>query len=103
MPVEPIRPEDVSEAKKNQIPDAVFETFNELIAEKFSGNRALLKQAEIMERLKFKGYINRRLIFDSHWLDVEGIYQQAGWTVEYEKPAYNETGEAFFTFSKGKT
>lgn len=103
MPVEPIRPDEVSEAKKIQIPDAVFETFNELIAEKFSGNSAVIKQVEIMDRLKQKGYINRQLIFDSHWLDVEGIYQQAGWTVDYEKPGYNESGEAFFTFSKGKT
>lgn len=85
------------------IPDAVLETFNEMIAEKFSGASAVLKQKEITERLALKGYINRQLIFANHWLDVEVIYEQAGWTVEYEKPGYNESGEAFFTFSKGKT
>jgi hypothetical protein len=33
-------------------------------------------------------------------MDVEDVYQKAGWEVEFDKPGYNEDYEANFKFSK---
>lgn len=44
-----------------------------------------------------KGF-NRQEIFDRHWLDFETVYRSAGWDVHFSKPAYNESGDAVFTF-----
>jgi hypothetical protein len=32
-------------------------------------------------------------------LDIEPIYREAGWIVEYDKPAYCENYDANFTFT----
>ncbi len=39
-------------------------------------------------------------VCDNHWLDVEDVYREAGWVVEYDKPGYCESYEATFTFKK---
>ena len=38
------------------------------------------------------------IIKDRGWLDIEPIYEQAGWQVKFDKPAYNESYKAFFVF-----
>jgi len=95
----PIRPEEVTDGKKFQMPDAVLESFNALIARNFSGGRATVKQNDIVTLIASKGF-HRQEVFDNHWLDVEDIYRQAGWEVTYEKPGYNESYEAYFMFVK---
>jgi hypothetical protein len=44
--------------------------------------------------------VSRQEVFDNQWLDIEDIYREAGWKVSYDKPAYNETYKAYFTFSR---
>lgn len=44
--------------------------------------------------------MKRDELFDKGWMDIEPIYRKSGWRVEYDKPAYNETYPATFTFSK---
>lgn len=96
-PIKPITPTEVASAK---IPDEVIKAFNDLIVAEWDGYSAVIHQDEICtlvaERLKVK----RQTVFANKWLDVEDIFRQAGWKVEYDKPGYNETYEATFTFSK---
>jgi hypothetical protein len=42
----------------------------------------------------------RQQVFDNNWLDVEDIFRKAGWKVNYEKPAYNESYPASFKFQQ---
>lgn len=96
--VQPIRPDQVTEAKLHQVPDVVLEVFNDLIAERGAGKSVFkVYQDEIVARLEARD-LKRRDIFASHWLDVEPIYRDAGWKVTYDKPGYNETGRAYFEF-----
>jgi hypothetical protein len=95
----PISPEEAIAKKQQQIPSQVFDAFNELIAENLVGNSAIINQERLLKILTEKG-LNRGEIFQKHWLDVEALYEKEGWTVEYEKPGYNESGEAYFTFTK---
>jgi hypothetical protein len=107
----PIKPEDITELKLNQIPDEIINAVNELIVEKWDGSRATIKQDEIINRYLsaiISGYneedfqIKRHEIFDKHYMDFEEIYRNAGWKVEYGRPAYNESYEPFFIFKKNK-
>ncbi len=95
----PIRPSEVSGKKGKVIPDAVFEAFNELIVKHYCKGVAAFGQQELMQTLAGKGIASREA-FANHWLDVEDVYQAAGWKVKYEKPDYNEPGDRIFTFKK---
>ena len=101
--VSPIKPEEVAEKKEQSFPDAVFEAFNELIVHNFLNGSATIKQDDILKLMTQKG-LNRKEIIDKGWLDVEGAYRAAGWKVEYDKPGFNESYPATFTFTrKGKS
>lgn len=93
MSVKPIRPEKIVKS----VPDAVID---ELITEKFRGRTARIWQREIVERICQKMVCKSDKVFESHWLDVEDMYRSAGWDVKYDKPAYNEDGEASFLFTR---
>lgn len=92
----PIRPDSVGE---KQIPTMVFDVFNELIVREFEGERATIKQDEVVAILVQRGF-SRADIFAEHHLDVETAYRRAGWRVNYSKPGFNEDGPATFTFER---
>lgn len=97
----PITP---AEARKTAppIPPAVFEVINTFIAQGAGIRPVTVRQKDIVEELVKRG-LSRDEIFEKHWLDVEGLYEAAGWKVEYDKPGYNETYDAYFVFTpKGK-
>ena len=102
--VKPIRPQDL---KKKEPPYFVFEAVNELLQEKYCSERMIMiTQNELMElvlkkaklEIEWKG-LTRETVFKSHWLDIEDHYREVGWTVVYDKPAYNEAYEAYFKFT----
>lgn len=104
MSTERVKPISPNEAITEQVfPDAVLESFNELIAQ--GGSRArgrdriTVHQNKVLARMVSKG-LNREEIFDNGWLDVEGVYRKAGWQVQYDQPAWRDQDfEPYFTFS----
>jgi hypothetical protein len=105
--IKPITPNEVvSHKAKAVIPDYVFEAFNFLISKKFNNGSATILQKEVVERILSEANRHRdppitsQYLFDNHFLDVEDVYREAGWVVEYDKPAYCETYEASFKFTK---
>ena len=97
--VKPITPDDVHEQKAKNLPDAVIATWNSLIAQNWNDNESQVFQKDVVSALEEVGF-RRTEIFARCYLDVEPIYRAAGWTVHYDKPAYNETYDASFTFTK---
>lgn len=97
----PIKPSEVVDKKRKQLPDGVFDAFNELIAERWDGRSAVVLVGDAAIRIAAKLKIERSAVFDRGLLDVDDIYRKAGWRVEYDKPGYCETYEAKFTFRKG--
>lgn len=93
----PIRPDDVIKHKK--LPNEVIDSFNEIIANRFNNGRSNFKQKEVVALIVAKG-IGEAKIYQEHYLDVEDLYRAQGWKVEYDKPGYNESYDANFTFSK---
>lgn len=98
--IKPITPSEVVEQKKKDLPPEVIETWNKLIAEKFSGSSARVLQKDAVSALTIALLVPSSVIFDKGYLDVEPIYRDAGWKVEYDKPGYNESYEAFYIFQK---
>ncbi len=98
----PISPQEVIQQKKNDIPDEALEAFNELIARNWNGNESRVPQKDVVALMIKKG-LNNHDIFNNGWLNVEDIYrartqESDGWEVEYDKPGYNESYEAYFIF-----
>ncbi len=96
-----IRPEDVTGEKRELIPAIVLQSFNTLIAQNFNGDSSRFRQDDIVEIL-VDGGLDRAEIFAKHWLDVEDLYREVGWNVEYDKPGYNEGYSATFTFKPSR-
>lgn len=101
--VKPITPDEVVSEKGRAIPPEVIEAFNECIARSYIDGAARVGQDTVVERIRARlPGVARCQIFEWHWLDVEPLYEEAGWEVEYNKPAYCETHEAFFMFRRRK-
>jgi hypothetical protein len=100
----PISPREAAELQTEQIPDVVFEAFNELIAQNLDEGRAVVKQKDVLVLLGTKG-VEPDEVFERRWLDIEGSYRAVGWQVTYDKPARyaGETYEPYFEFSSEQT
>lgn len=96
----PISPDEVHGRKLEAIPQQVFEAFNELIAQNFSHGAATVRQKTVVDNIIDRMGCSREEIYNKHWLDIEDLYRNAGWKVEYDKPGYNESGNAYFKFKK---
>lgn len=97
----PITPSDVAKRKTVTMPDAAIEAFNELIEENATRGRATFEQDAVVERMVAKG-LKRVEIFERGWLHVEDVFGRAGWRVEYDKPGWDETYPARFTFTSSQ-
>lgn len=97
--MKPIKPSEVIELKKTPFPDFVIEAFNELIAKNFANKRSTFNQCDVVNLILQKNKtFARHDVFNNGWLDIEDVYRSEGWSVEYDKPGYDEDYEPIFTF-----
>lgn len=102
--VKPITPDDMPAAKQTFLPDEVLTTFNELITKYWDGSSATVPQEELIQTLSSRMNCSHETVFANHWLDVEEVYQAAGWSVVYDRPAFYETPfPATFIFRRPRT
>ncbi len=95
-----ITPKEVKEKRLESIPDQVIEAFNELIVKNWTGYSSIVSQKDAIALICSKMDVSRDVVYNQHWLDVEPLFEKAGWKVKYDKPAYNESYEATFEFTK---
>lgn len=96
----PISPDEVGEYQHRTFPQEVFDAFNELISANFDGRSANVLQEEAANLIAAKLDIEKRVVYNKGYLNIEPAYRAAGWKVEYDKPAYCESYDANFTFRK---
>lgn len=102
--VRPISPEDVAKAKVQILPAFVITIFNGLIAKNYCSGVARVTQEEVVALLIQSGHAqSSQQVIDNHWLDVEDVYREEGWSVEYDKPGYNETYLAYYIFKRKRS
>lgn len=98
----PLSPKDVENAKAttgNTIPQ-VIEAANELIAQRWNGYESRFFLHELAKLARSKLGWDEKKFFEDGDLDIEPIFRKAGWVVDFDRPGYNETYEAFFVFTK---
>ena len=96
-------PKEAMELKITMIPEYVFDAFNEIIAKNLTlGHRAIFKQKDVVSLIveKSNGDIDREGVFSRNMLDVTSHYRKAGWKIDHDRPGYNESYDAMFTFDK---
>lgn len=92
METTPITPGEVEDLKDSKLPPEVIEIFNELIIKNWNGTCADVAAQVAAVEVASKLDITTDEVYSRKLLDVEHMYRQAGWDVEYESPR--------FTFSK---
>lgn len=96
----PIKPQDVQVRKNENLPEEVFQAFNELIVKYWNGSYANVSMAEAANLIQTKMNISHKQVFERGLLDVEDAYRKAGWEVNFDKPGYNENYAPYYLFSK---
>lgn len=96
--VKPITPQEALDNQGKHIPSEVIELFNQVILENLQGDRSEIGQNYLVERICEVLKVAREVVFAKGWLNVEKLYHDAGWLVEYDKPGMGETYEAKFIF-----
>jgi hypothetical protein len=102
--IKPISPDDIVDNLENIIPSVVIQAVNSLLKDNYRGTGSVtIKQDEIINKIiGLDGSLTRQVIFEKKYLDFEELYTKNGWVVIYDKPAYNESYDAYFKFNKKK-
>lgn len=102
MTIKPITPAEAMKQKRTEIPDEIVQIVNDMLVQKLSianpTSGITLFQKDILDRAAEALDMTTSEIFARNWMDIEPIFRDAGWDVEYDKPAYNESYDAFFAF-----
>lgn len=98
--VKPVTPKKATKNKKDAIPNAVIRVFNHLIEKHLSNGVAVVPQKEAVKLIVYELQISEQEVFDQGHLDIEDIFEDAGWNVYYDKPGYNEKYEPTFIFKE---
>ena len=104
-PVMPLTPKQVKEMHQKTIPEEIILAVNHLLVKGCSESRirVIIEQNEVIEQatttMRNNGKtVERNDFFENHWLDFEPIFRKAGWKVTFNKPGYNESYPAYWTF-----
>lgn len=96
--IKPIKPSEITQ----HIPNWVIKGANECIENNY---RELSKESHFTQDTLLSYVltyapegVDRKMIFEKGWLDIEPLYRKTGWIVKYDKPGYNENYPANFTF-----
>lgn len=98
-------PEDVLKKRVETFPDYVIDAFNDLLTENYQEDETIIKQEDAIRKIleySTDDELTRETIFKKHYLDIESLYRNNGWEVDYEKPAFDERFEPYFIFMPKK-
>ncbi len=108
VPATPLSPSQAKALQHESIPGFVFEECNKLITQDLSNGRATVTYNALLTAVRARaadmpGYAHLGSDVPQHWVSPENIrrtYEPAGWKVEFDRPAYYESGESKFFFSE---
>lgn len=98
-------PEDVLKKRVETIPDYVIDAFNDLLTENYQEDETIIEQEDVIRKIleySTDDELTRETIFKKHCLDIENLYRNNGWEVDYKKPMFNECFKAYFVFKSKK-
>ena len=89
----PLSPQDMPEAKAGFIPGYVFKAVNTLLTYNYCDGEAEITMSSLKECISKMGHT-----FEKHHMNFEDAYKMCGWNVSFHKPAYYESGDAYYLF-----
>lgn len=95
MNVKPISPNEV---KANPVPDEVILVWNMLINKYWDGYSSIVMQRDAVSEIASSLGIQEKEVFANKYLDIDQLYRDVGWKIEYDKPAANEFYPSKFIF-----
>ena len=96
----PITPDEVAVKKATIIRAEIIEAANELIAKNWNGRSSTFKLSDLTKLARQKLNMENSEFFEDGELDIEPVFEEAGWSVKFDKPAYNETYASYFEFRR---
>lgn len=96
--MQPITPEQALAEAGKDFPPKVIDQWNKAITRNMVGNTSIVMQKEIAQSIANELRCTVNCVYSARWLDVEQMYRNAGWKVEYDRPGWNENYEANFIF-----
>lgn len=101
--MKPIRPEDIGAAKKAILPPEVIAAANEIITQNWNGSSARFTTTELAGRIRKKMDMgDNEAVAAKGWLDIEDVYRNEGWKVEFYKTGYSDPEDDYYIFTKRK-
>lgn len=102
----PVTPDDIErEREQTPPPDEVIQAFNDLIRKHWNdlaGGQAIVTQDEAIEEIGRLTGKKRHVILAEGLLNIEAVYREAGWHVEYEKQLRGDEHPSRFIFRRRK-
>lgn len=103
--VKPIKPSEAKKVKVKNIPEFIIAAFNKFIADNLdTSGRSSFKQKHLVTYIVENQIINDHqpvsasIIYQNKWLDVEDLFEDAGWSVTYDSPSWGDNYDAYFVF-----
>ena len=101
-PAKPMTPKEAIELKRQTTPKVVFDAFNQLLAQgKRGDSKIIFSDREVVALLIKKG-ISPQEIYNNGWLNIEDLYEEAGWKVT-RSGSDSDNAITHFTFTPKKT
>lgn len=100
--IEPITFDEVAHINE-PVHEEIIDTVNQLIKQNFNYvlKESTVKIKDIFSNLKEKNFhYSATEILERGWLDIERLYENAGWYVRYYSPSHNDVFEPYFYFSQ---
>ena len=103
--MKPIKPDEVSAKKIEVINENMIKAVNDMIVMNWLNDSATFKQKDLVTHYFKVIGVNKtqkrvQKLYDDNQLDIEPLFESVGWDVYYDRPAYNETYEPTFTFTR---
>ena len=99
-------PEDVLKKRVETIPDYVIDAFNDLLTENYHEDETIIEQEDVICKIleySTDDELTRKTIFKKHYLDIENLYRNNGWEVEYRMLNMNRDVINYAFFIMGTT
>lgn len=97
-----LSPQEAIVRFKSEVPEPVMEAWNNLIVEnlKVQGGKATsgFTLEALASKITTAMNVSRDTAKDRGWFDLEDIFRDKGWKVEFDSPAYNESYTASYKF-----
>lgn len=96
--VQVLSPDEMVKHWQQALPDAVVETFNELLAKQFNGKTAKILEEDLLSAIKKKGLAIHE-VREQNWLSqTRELYTEKGWKVSFNSPGWDDNFKSYFYF-----